>query len=470
MEIDNIIELNNEALEMMIYEVRGVRVMLDFELSSLLGYDTKRFNEQVGRNIDLISPDSRFKLSKNEFDDILKFKYSNDKFDTLNDDIDTERSKFATANATAKPRITIAKRRTLPYAFTENGVKELASFLKARNEIGKRNLIFLNVYFNNISKNNLIVNEEKWLSDEIKSKIYFIRGERVMLDFELAEIYGYSTKVFNQQVKNNEIKFPERYRFQLSLNEINSILRSKNLTSSWGGNRRKPYAFTEQGIYMLMTVLNGELAIRQSIALIDTFKSMKDYIIENGNLQVNTNQYLESRFASYDNRFKTVENKLDIVMDNFVDENKLKHFVFLDGQRVEADIAYQTIYKMAKCTIFIVDDYIDIKTLELLKVCECNIKITIFSDNKAKNNLTKSFINDFIKDSNFRISFKNNNGIIHDRYIFIDFYSSNRIMYHCGASSKDAGGRVNTIMHVGEVEAYEKLVERIFKNGDLEIK
>ena len=99
-----------------------------------------------------------------------------------------------------------------------------------------------------------IINEES-----IKDKIYIIRGEKVMLDFELAEIYGYSTKAFNQQVKNNRNKF-EGYVFQITPEEYRFILMSKKLTSSWGGTRKLPYAFTESGIYMLMTVLRGPLA------------------------------------------------------------------------------------------------------------------------------------------------------------------------------------------------------------------
>lgn len=90
--------------------------------------------------------------------------------------------------------------------------------------------------------------------ETIKNKIYVIRGQEVMLDFELAEIYGYSTKTFNQQMKNNAEKFDEDFRFRLTKDE-KANLRSKNLTSSWGGSRYLPYAFTEQGIYMLMTAI-----------------------------------------------------------------------------------------------------------------------------------------------------------------------------------------------------------------------
>ncbi len=114
-----------------------------------------------------------------------------------------------------------------------------------------------------MTNNELIINEEN-----IKDKIYEIRGVKVMLDFELAELYGYDTKNFNNQVKRNKGKFPVDFMFKLNSVEFNQILRLQNATSSWGGKRYLPYAFTEQGIYMLMTVLRGELAIKQSIAII----------------------------------------------------------------------------------------------------------------------------------------------------------------------------------------------------------
>ena len=126
--------------------------------------------------------------------------------------------------------------------------------------------------------------EEIAIIDEqtIHDKIYVVRGVQVMLDFELAEIYGYETKNFNRQVKNNAEKFDgEDFMFQMTKDETEEILRCKNFTSRWGGARYLPYAFTEQGVYMLMTVLRGDVAIRQSRALIRAFKAMKDYIIQN---------------------------------------------------------------------------------------------------------------------------------------------------------------------------------------------
>ena len=128
----------------------------------------------------------------------------------------------------------------------------------------------------------------------IRDKIYEVRGVKVMLDFELAEIYGYSTKAFNQQVKNNIEKFDDDFRFQLTWGELENLSRSKNLTLNKNTGRGSnikylPFAFTESGIYMLMTVLKGDLAVKQSKALIRTFRAMKDYIIENQYLVLSPN-------------------------------------------------------------------------------------------------------------------------------------------------------------------------------------
>ena len=110
--------------------------------------------------------------------------------------------------------------------------------------------------------------------ENLESMIYEIRGQRVMLDFDLARIYGYETKNFNRQVKNNVKKFPDDFVFQLSPNESETISRCKNFTAIMqgpgikGGRTTYPYAFTEKGFYMLMTVLRGGLMIKQSITLI----------------------------------------------------------------------------------------------------------------------------------------------------------------------------------------------------------
>ena len=124
-----------------------------------------------------------------------------------------------------------------------------------------------------------IINES-----DLKSKIYVIRGVQVMLDMDLAEIYGYETKRFNEQVKNNIERFDDDFRFQLTGEEVKDLRSKISTTNISLMSRSLPYAFTEQGIYMLMTVLRGDLAVAQSKMLIRMFKAMKSYIQENSSL------------------------------------------------------------------------------------------------------------------------------------------------------------------------------------------
>ena len=143
--------------------------------------------------------------------------------------------------------------------------------------------------------------------------------------------------------------------------------------------------------------------------------------------------------------------------------------ILKDGEKLEADLAYQNIYKQATKTIYIIDDYISIKTLQLLKVCPSNINIVIITDNLAKNKLTKELVNDFENDTNIDITFKCNKHKFHDRYIVIDYNTNNYCIYHCGASSKDAGGSVTTIMQINNSDVYIELINEALKHQNLEL-
>ena len=350
--------------------------------------------------------------------------------------------------------------------------------------------------------------------ESIKSMIYIVRGQRVMFDFDLARIYGYETKTFNQQVKRNIKRFDEDFYFQISKTELESILKLQKSTSRLdndfisidsndlsrsqfvttiddylsrlqksttidkftsksvfldtkiqtkgikGGRTYLPYVFTEQGVYMLMTVLKGGLAIKQSKALIRLFKKMKDYIVENA-LISNNSFMISKKFADYDKRFENVENKLDIVMNNFIDPSTYKRFAIMDGQKIEADLAYQTIYSLAKSSIIVIDDYISVKTLQLLLSANKGVDITIISDNVSNNPVTDEYLEDFIKESDLNVTIKPSNNRCHDRYIAIDYKSDNEKIYMSGSSSKDAGNKITTILDVGDKEMCYSLIDSL---------
>ena len=301
--------------------------------------------------------------------------------------------------------------------------------------------------------------------ENIESMIYEIRGQKVMLDFDLARIYGYETKNFNRQVNRNIEKFPEDFMFILTDNETRKLLRCQNGTSNELSSKRRynPYAFTESGIYMLMTVLKGELAVKQSLALIRLFKQMKDCISSNTLLGYNEIIKLTKKVEKHDRHLKKIDNKLDVVMDNFIDPNTYKHFFIMNGEKIEADYVYQTIYKTAKKSIILIDDYIGVKTLLLLKAAYSNIEITIISDNVATPKLEDAYIDDFKDNVNQSLSIIPSNNRFHDRYIIIDSGTDNEAVYHCGASSKDTGNKITTINKLGDSVAYRNLISELFK-------
>jgi len=324
----------------------------------------------------------------------------------------------------------------------------------------------------------------KVTEESIKNMICLIRGQRVMLDVDLAEIYGYETKNFNRQVKNNAARFEgEDFMFQLTDEEVVELSRCKNFTLNRGSGRGsnvkyKPHAFTEQGIYMLMTVLRGELAIRQSRALVIAFKTMKDYIIENRDIlgakeilqisvqtQKNTNDIAEIK--------EQMATKADLqkVMDNFIDPDTYKHFLILNGQKVEADAAYSKIYKSARSSIYVVDNYIGLKTLELFRTAKKNVQIIVFSDNlKNRTMLTATMFSDFQQEyADMNISFKQTCGLYHDRYIAIDYGETSEAVYHCGASSKDSGNKTTTICRIEDISVYKQVFDSLLKNPPLTI-
>ena len=306
--------------------------------------------------------------------------------------------------------------------------------------------------------------------ETIESMIYTIRGQKVMLDADLAKIYGYTTRALNQQVQRNIEKFPDDMMFQITQDEFKFVLRSQIVTANekeisqytLNKTRYMPYVFTEQGIYMLMTVLKGELAIKQSLALVRAFKQMKDYIVENEGLMSLDAALINDKFESYDKRLAKMENKLDVVMDNFIDPSTYKHYLILTGQKIEAGAAYQEIYSKAKYTLYIIDDYIGLKTLQLLKACKQNVDIKIFSDNKAKNKIDNIMLNDFRDDTKLNIEIKPNKGI-HDRYIVLDFGTKEEKIYHCGGSSKDAGNKIMTIDQITYIKAYKQVIQEMLQ-------
>lgn len=244
-----------------------------------------------------------------------------------------------------------------------------------------------------------------------------------MLDRDLAALYGVETKVFNQAVKRNIARFPERFRFQLTEDEFQN-LRSQFVTSSeHGGRRYMPYAFTEQGVSMLSAVLNSVTAIETSIKIIDSFVSMRRFIAHNALIFQKFDQ-IEQKLLKHDDNFdkifKAIESK-DIPP---------KQGIFFDSQIFDAYVFASELIKSAKKSIILIDNYIDESVLLLLSKRATGCSAVIYTKS-----ITKSLELDLAKHNAQypKIELKKLD-LSHDRFLLID-----DDVYHIGASLKDLG-------------------------------
>ena len=327
------------------------------------------------------------------------------------------------------------------------------------------------------TKDIMLINEKS-----LRDKIYIIRGQQVMLDYDLAEIYGYETKAFNRQVKNNAERFEgEDFMFRLTKDEFD-YLRCKNYTSSWGGTRYLPNAFTEQGIYLLMTVLKGDLAVRQSRSLVRLFKSMKDHIMDNPEFVPLRNHYALVEKVEYQAKeIRSVADDVNAIKSNMVLKADLADFItlfssgieqeeilILDGETFKADLAYQRIYRQAKKKLMVIDDYISAKTLHHLLHSKATIKLSVISDNKARPPLRLLEYTDFQEENPGRaVTFITTANKVHDRYIILDYGTKEMKVFHCGASSKDAGKKITTITQVKDTSGYDEMIKKLLANPTL---
>ena len=288
------------------------------------------------------------------------------------------------------------------------------------------------------------------------------------------------------------------FMFQLTDEEVAQLSRCKNFTLNRGSGRGKnvkynPYVFTEQGIYMLMTVLRGDLATKQSRALVRTFKQMKDYIIDNQNL-IGKREYLLLSMQVSENFIETmklrsdlrdVEQRMANVVDklsDFVTQSELSEmlppfevkedkrgFLVLNAKPFWGDIVYDEIYSRARKTIFIVDNYIGIRTLEKLINIPKGVTVSIFSDNLGK--LSKNTYLDFCKEyPDISISLFRSGGIFHDRYIILDYDTPDEKIFLCGGSSKDAGNKITSILEDPDRKKYDSMIKELLDNSSLELK
>ncbi len=312
-----------------------------------------------------------------------------------------------------------------------------------------------------------------------ESLVYTIRGQQVMLDSDLAQLYGYEVKYLNRQVKRNIERFPEDFMFQITDEEVRLVW-SQNPTANINKmSRTNPFVFSEQGVYMLATVLKSEIAVKQSIAIMRAFREMRHYIHQNQQFVTKSelklladtiNDETQTIIARQDNtdaQISVIHERIAKINENFMMDVELKNYVIYKGQKFEADTAYIEIYQKAKYSIYVVDNYVNIKTLHLLSHKRAGVHVILFTENgfgHSRNFLTSSEVMDFNEEYP-TIQIKPNPDC-HDRFIILDYGTKTEKTFHCGASSKDAGKKVCAINAIENTKIVHPVIDVLLQNPD----
>jgi len=261
---------------------------------------------------------------------------------------------------------------------------------------------------------------------QIHESIQTLRNCQVMLDRDLAMIYGIETKVLNQAVKRNIHRFPAKFMFQLTIEELR-YWKSQNVTSNGDkmGWRKQPYAFTEHGVAMLATVLKSETAIQVSLAIIEVFVHFRNSVL--------TEPMLENRFRMIEGELGEQKKKLDMLYDKTPFVHQPKQGIFFNDRIFDAYVFSSNLITSTKKSIVLIDNYIDETTLLQLSKRNANVKCIIYTEK-----ITSQLLLDLEK-HNAQYPFIEIRTLkhVHDRFLILD----NQSLYHLGASLKDLGKR-----------------------------
>ena len=296
-----------------------------------------------------------------------------------------------------------------------------------------------------VEDNNLVIVD----NIEIQNLIYSVRGKQVMLDSDLAQLYHVETKVFNQAVKRNINRFPEHFRFQLTASDFKNlrsqIVTSRENDSTHGGRRYMPYVFTEQGIAMLSAVLKSDIAVDVSIKIMDAFVKMRNFLL--------SNREMFARLDRVELKQLETDKKLEEVFNYIATNTEVKQNIFFDGQIYDAFSFIVGLIQKAKKEIILIDNYVDVHTLNIL--CKKNKSVDIIIATSGKGNLSTKDINKFNAQYP-KLSVKITTDF-HDRFLIIDKAE----VYHIGASIKDAGKKSFGITKIEDKDLIKNLINKV---------
>ena len=287
---------------------------------------------------------------------------------------------------------------------------------------------------------------------KIQNLIYVIRGKQVMIDSDLAALYQVETRRLNEAVKRNSSRFPERFCFQLTKEEYEN-LKSQSATSSLdenthGGRRKLPFAFTEQGIAMLSSVLRSEVAVQASIRIMDTFVEMRKYM-SNASLLYEKMNAMEIRQIAMEEK---TERRFEQVFDYIESHKQDNQKIFFDGQIFDAFSLMTDLIRQAEDHIVLIDGYVDVVTLNILAKRNPQVGICIYTLPSAR--ITSQDIQNF--NAQYPGLEVKRTTAFHDRFLIIDHTQG----YHIGASIKDAGKKCFGINRIEDMGVINDLIQR----------
>ena len=273
---------------------------------------------------------------------------------------------------------------------------------------------------------------------KIEDKILMIRGQHVMIDRDLAELYGVETKRLNEQVRRNIARFPEHFMFQLTKEEtllIDSRSKSQIATLNAKGNlrgtnvKKLPYAFTEQGVAMLSAVLKSDTAIQTSIMIMEAFVTLRHFLQNNYKLFAEIDS-IKKHQLEHDIHLIESDKRIDELFDK-MDRYRIEYRqgIFFKGQIFDAYAKFESFITEAEKEIVLIDNYVDLSVLERLTKKQKDVKVTIYT--RSKTEISALDIQKFNEQyPSVTLKYTEN---IHDRFLIID----GKILYHIGASIKD---------------------------------
>ena len=292
----------------------------------------------------------------------------------------------------------------------------------------------------------------------IKNLIYVIRGQQVMLDKDLAFLYQVETGALNRAVKRNIKRFPESFCFQLSEEEYENLRCQTGISSleinSYGGRRYLPYVFTEQGIAMLSAVLRSDVAIQVSIKIMNTFVEMRRFMANNS-LILNRINEIEVKQLIYK---KDTDEKFDKVFQYISERQEVSQKIFFEGQIYDAFSLLTELISKAEKEITLIDNYVDVGTLNILAKKQENVKVQIYTVKRTR--LSQADINNF--NQQYPALGVDYTEEFHDRFLIIDGI----LAYHVGASLKDAGKKCFAINRIEDRENIIDILNRIKKTDN----